>query len=272
MSSLSDHQIKLLSAKPIGNLLSSEFFPRDLFSEGMSLLDSWYYTDYSVFYGDNSVSVTVEMLWPEELEVSLFGLDYVRFGVGEEGFFPFKVRVTWTNVDLNVLIENIELNLIFSRDLLLPAEEAPSGGYQVKTGDERAKFSATGSLYLDKDFDIEVRGFDQFTLEPVKLPNLNSVFLVVEGVELDLSRSSAIPEVLASGFDQDFQGLYVRTVTATFQDDLEFLPDITAENFAIRTGGISGKITATFDLTYDANQKKFEGASSQYRVRAKLAA
>jgi hypothetical protein len=264
MRDLAPEQIQLLSAKPVKNLLPESVFPSDLFrtSNGTSVLGSVYYTDYSVQYGDNSIAVALDMLVPADLELSLFGLDYVTFGIGKEGFVPFALHVVWTNDHLNVMLDNIELNIRFSRDLLLPAEidqsippEDPRyPKYKIKGDEEsteKTRLSVTGSLYLDKDFDIKAEGFDEFKLGPVKLPNLNSVYLFLEGMKLDLSRASSIPEVLGAGFNEDFQGVYIGNLTAVFQDDLEFLPAITAENFAIGTGGISGKITATFDLKYD---------------------
>jgi hypothetical protein len=260
MPSISQYEGRVVL--PVSRLVEAASIPETLLSFGGSVaepLEQICYTDVVFDIIENRVQGSVILIFPASLEFSLAGIDSISFGIGEQGFIPVKVQFTWTAESFALLIENIELTLRFSREFLEPAEPAPAGGYKTKGVDERAKISASGSLYINQDFDIEGSGFDQFTLEPVKLPNLNSVYLVLEDVKMDLSRSSAIPEVLSAGFDQEFQGLCVRRLTVVFQDDLDFLPDITAENLAIGTGGISGKITATFDLNYKAADRRFEG-------------
>lgn len=258
---------------PLSQLVDANVLPTSVINFGSpitDILDQVHYLDLAFEVFDNGFHAGSILIFPADLEISLPGLDCVSFGIGEQGFVAVKAQLTWTNVDLELLIENIELNIRFSRSLLLPAEldqSIPPGDpkypkYKIKGDDEsteKAKLSVTGSFRLDKDFDIKTEGFDEFNLGPVKLPNLNSVYFLLEGMKLDLSRTSAIPEIVEAGFNEDFQGVYIRNLTAVFQDDLEFLPDITAENFAIGTGGISGKITATFDLAYDAATKAFVG-------------
>jgi hypothetical protein len=279
---------------PIKRLLSEDFFPSELFAsasdtEGVSssVLDRVFYTDSHVVYGDNSFGLSIDMLVPADQWLSISGLDQIAFGIGREGFFPFTAHIIWTTDNLELLLENIELTVRFSENLLLPAEidpaippENPKYPQYRRKGDaqsqEKATLSATGSLYIDKDFDIEARGFDHFTLEPVKLPNLDSAYLVLEDVVLDLSRKSAVPEILAAGFDESYQGLYVRELTVVFQDELgEFLPDIKAQDFAIGTGGISGKLMATFDLSYHpdadpAQEPVFTGDAAGYLYGAHI--
>lgn len=269
MPDLSPLQIELAKARPIGNLVPAELFPEGMFgASGSSILGSIYYTDYSVQYGDlfsgQGVAVTLDMLIPANVELSVPGLSHVALGIGEQGFIPFTARVSWTSTGFNLAIEDVALNLRFSRDLLEPAEALGGGTYRVIPGDERAQVSATGSVLVNSDFDIAVEGFDEFDLGPVKIPSVNSIYLLLEGVKLDLSRTTVLPEIAAAGFGPEFQGLYVRNLQVAFQDDLSFIPLISASNFAIGTGGISGTISATFDLRYDNGQLTGDAAGELF--------
>ena len=63
-----------------------------------------------------------------------------------------------------------------------------------------------------------------------------------------------------AGFDNTFQGIYVETLGVYFAGEIgNILPDITANNFVLGTGGISGAISLDFELEFDPNTKKFNG-------------
>jgi hypothetical protein len=263
----------ILSAKPISDILAPEKFPFGLFSEPSdqhsvpdgSFLDKVYYTDKGIVFGENSVSMSIDMLIQADLQLALFGLDYLTVGIGEDQYFPFTLRISWSNSDLQLYFEQIKLALRFSNDLVLPLQ-ADSNGLPLRDTNDPKKFVSeptvnsnppprvsiftTGDIYLDKDFDFDVRGFDSFQLTPCKLASLPIAF-AFHDLKLDLSKKTAIPEIIAAGFETDFQGIYIGRLDIMFGEELHFLPDITATNFAIGTGGISGLITASFELNYN---------------------
>lgn len=283
MPPLTPKQITLLKATPLAKLLPDGALPDGLIAtaDGGSALDALYYTDYHVRYGDNAAIMSVSLAIAEGVEFALPGLNYIALGIGEGGFVPFTVRVLWTSDILQIGLEDIALALWFSPELLksvkldaatgLPVDSTgaiitiDSGGVHgdfvpvADTGDDtpRVSLSTRGSIYVNKDFDISLVGFDSVDLSPCKIPGLD-MYVVLRGIQPSLS-ATPIPEIQALGFQTGFQGVYIAWALFHFQGDLKFLPDITAENFAIGTGGISGKITATFDLAYDAAQQTFTG-------------
>lgn len=253
---------------PLSHLLSVDSIPDSLLLLGDSIVDALEqitYTDAIFDVVEGGFQCSIVIIYPSNLEIELFGLDYVSFGIGEQGYVPFEVNATWTNDDLTVMLDNIGLAIRFSRDLVVPVE-VDGDGVPVKeneefkeiSGDSRASIYTSGSVSLDKDFDITVEGFDSMNLTPCKLKDLPIAF-IFEDLKLDLSKKSAIPEIEEVGFDTDFQGVFIGKLGIYFGGDLNFLPDLEAENFALGTGGISGKIVASFDLEYDAGAKKFNG-------------
>lgn len=271
MSTLTPKQIVLLNATQITELIPAGAVPDALITtaDGRSVLDVLYYTDYNIYHGDNAVIMSTELVIAKGVEFSLAGLDYITFCIGEPDFVPFTARIFWTNDDLEIGLEKIALSLKFSSQLLQPiavdsnGRPVDSAGVLITIDSEgvhgdfvplesdaaRVSLTTQGNIYVDKDFDISLVGFDSLDLSPCKIPGLD-MYLILNGLKLSLS-ATPIDEIQSLGFQNDFKGVYVEQAFFHFQDDLKFLPDIVAENFAIGTGGISGKITATFDLEYD---------------------
>ncbi|MBK6795241.1 MAG: hypothetical protein IPG76_00145 [Acidobacteria bacterium] len=120
---------------------------------------------------------------------------------------------------------------------------------------------------MDNDFDFDLQGFDELSSSPLRLPCLNSVYLSIQGLWLDLSAKSSIPPVAAAGFGSDFRGVYIQEVKVHFQDDLEGLPCLTANDFVIGTGGISGRIAADWNIGVNPGNKSFIDEKCDAKVK-----
>src|SRR5688500_11553862 len=74
-----------------------------------SLLDSAFYTDANFYWGPNTVGVLLDLILPHNFELRLFGLDYISFGLGQEGFIPFTVHAYVAENGFGITVEGLEL-------------------------------------------------------------------------------------------------------------------------------------------------------------------
>lgn len=277
LSSFSEDDKLLLRAKPISNLMEIDAFPFQLFQKSnlgagedeRSFLDYVCYTDYRINFGDDFISMSIDMLLLEKLEISIAGLDSITFEIGRAGYFPFKISVEIRIESFYLNLSNIELGIKFGRDLLIPIQIGQDGvplkdnkKFVEINGSSKATISTVGSLLLDKDFNISARGFDALNLTPCKLSNV-PIALTFQNLKLDLSKKDSIQEIIDVGFDENFQGIYVETLSVYFDGELgDILPTVAASNFIIGTGGVSGTILAEFLPIFSPNTGLFTGNAS----------
>lgn len=276
MPSERELQLMRLRAKPLRYLLPETLFPSDQFANpsGGSFLDSIFYTDYRAFYNENLVGAVVDLVVPAGVGIRVLGIDAIEFGIGNEGYSSFPVMATYTPSpsadqrpgDFSLLVPSVKLRLSFSRELIEPAEEIAPGRFRVAGSDRRAQLWVEGALSIDSDLDLEAQGFDEIHVTPLKIPGLQSLYLTVSGLKLDLSRKSSIPQVAAAGFDSAFRGIYMREIRAYFQDDLEGLPTLRAEQFVIGTGGVSGRISAEWSVVVAQDGKTFDAQQTEMLI------
>jgi hypothetical protein len=177
------------------------FTPDDL----PGFLDRIYVVESQVRTNSGQLDLRLQLAFAGELAIRLPGLDGVSLVFGGdpqvEGVTLIGVRVT-LGTRREIVLDHLSFALRFDRDLLTPA---PDETGQVA---EHAQIYVTGSIAIDGNFDVQVRGFDAIELTPVMLGS-SGIVLSASGVKLDLSRTSALPEVLAAGFDEDFLGVFL---------------------------------------------------------------
>ncbi|WP_183573840.1 hypothetical protein HDF18_08465 [Mucilaginibacter sp. X5P1] len=114
---------------------------------------------------------------------------------------------------------------------------------------EKTIFQFGGAtFYVDTDAGIG----SQVELAGSLIPTYNQIantglIISITGAKLDLSQTTNIPEATAAGFPVDFMGLYVKQASITLgkfgkDDPSQTSATITATNFLIGTGGVSGTI------------------------------
>ena len=79
-----------------------------------------------------------------------------------------------------------------------------------------------GSVRIDSSFNVSVEGFDALSLTPAMIGD-SGIVISADEVKLDLSRTSAIPEVLAAGLDESFIGIFIGEAKVRFPDSFPAL-------------------------------------------------
>jgi hypothetical protein len=231
-----------------------------------AFLDSIYVIDYVTSEAPGGTKATIWLAFEGERSLALPGLDGVRLvalGGGVAG-------LTFVTASLEVgdrkafILENLHFSLRFDDSILKPAA--------LNEGDPVAPFaeiSIEGSITIDSNFDISVQGFDAFRLTPAMVGN-SGVIIAAEDVKLDLSRTSALPEVIAAGFDESFIGVFIGEAQVKLPEGLPALApeDLVLTNAAIGSGGVSGRLEAGYSPTFDETSKTFSGggASSLFGI------
>ena len=220
-------------------------------------LDNIYVIDYAMSDVPGGKKASIWLAFEGEQSLALPGLEGVRLvalGGAVEG-------LTFVTTTLEVgdrkafSLENLRFSLRFDDDILKPA--ALNEGGPVA---QFSEISVEGSISIDSDFDISVTGFDAFELTPSMVGN-SGVIIAARDVKLDLSRTSAIPEVLAAGFDESFMGVYIGEAQVKLPEGLPALApeDLILTNAAIGSGGVSGRLTAGYSPVFDPATKTYSG-------------
>ncbi|MBL8621289.1 MAG: hypothetical protein JNK64_08300 [Myxococcales bacterium] len=229
------------------------FAPADL----PGFLDRIYVVESLVRWRGDEHNLRLQLAFEGEVAVRLPGLDGVSLVFGGD---PLIEGVTLIGVQVKmgrrpeVVFDQLSFALRFDRELLTPA---PDETGQVA---EHAQIYVTGSIAIDDNFDVQVRGFDAIELTPVMLGS-SGIVLSASGVKLDLSRTTALPEVLAAGFGEDFLGVFVGEAKVRFPDNFPSLApeDLVLRDAAIGSGGVSGTLVASYTPMFDDQTQRFTG-------------
>jgi hypothetical protein len=223
-------------------------------------LDSIYVIDYSLSAVPGGEKATIWLAFEGERSLALPGLDGVRIvalGGDVEGLTFLTATLEVGDVK-KFSLESLRFSLRFDDDILKPAA--------LNEGDVVAQFAeirVEGTISINSDFDVAIEGFDAFELTPAMIGD-SGVIIAAKNVKLDLSRTSAIPEVIAAGFDESFMGVFIGEAQVKLPEGLPALApeDLILRNAAIGSGGVSGRLTASYTPAYDAATKTFSGTGA----------
>jgi len=229
-------------------------------------VDSIYVIDYTMSAAPGGEEATIWLAFEGERSLSLPGLDGVKIvalGGEVEGLTFITASLEVGDVK-KFSLENLRFSLRFDHTILKPAA--------LNEGDTVAQFveiRIEGTISINSDFDVSIEGFDEFELTPAMIGD-SGVIIAAKNVKLDLSRTSAIPEVLAAGFDESFMGVYIGEAQVKLPEGLPALApeDLILRNAAIGSGGVSGTLTAAYTPAYDPTTKTYSGtgASTMFGV------
>jgi hypothetical protein len=201
---------------------------------------------------------TLRLAFEGELAVSLPGLDGVSvvFGGGVDGYTLLHASVIIGSPS-TLTLHNVRVALRFSPDILRPAPDEDGNVAQ------HAQIFVEGSIVIDDAFDVRFQGFDALQLTPVMVGS-SGIIISAEEVKLDLSRTTALPEVIAAGFDESFLGVFIGEAKLRFPDGFPaFAPeDLVLRNAAIGSGGVSGTLEANYEPEFDEAAGRFTGSGA----------
>ena len=234
-------------------------WPENIFSatqeDGTSILDKIYLAEDSLVETPYGLLINATLFSDGEISVGIPGGMGPRLviGGGIERFTRIMLELL-IGPEPYLKIDRLRFGLRFPPQLLKPAPK-PDGS----TPRQYSEVYMESSLLIDGEFNLHILESSGLNLEKSFILG-SEIAIEAQDLKLDFSRDSSPPEVIEAGFGDDFLGIFIGKLEIYFTgDDLSFIPPISAENFIIGTGGISGKITATFDLNYNPTQKKFEG-------------
>lgn len=220
-------------------------WPHDFFSidDLPSFLDKIFILEYSLTNTDGGYEGFFWLAFEKKLEFKIPGLDGVSVVAGQtQGDLTF-LKVYAEIGDTNTIrLVNSELSLRYEGSLLtpVPTDDNPNP--------EFVSLTLKGTIALDDSFDVTFEDFDSVDLSPAIIGK-TGIIISANGVSLDVSRTKTSPEILAAGFDDSFLGVFIGTATIQFPEGFPtFAPEhLVLENCAIGSGGVSGRLEATYD-------------------------
>lgn len=222
-----------------------------------SVTQGFSFLDYVVREIDNGFELWAELLFPMGFTVPIPGVDGMALVLLDDGSTPprdcgaendaWQVHVIVSGDNFVVRLEGLFAALRFPQWMLSPAEGSEGPYSQIEL---------YGALEIDQNGDIRFDWDNALTLTPSKIGNTGMV-LSVSKIKLDLSRTTALPEVLAAGYDESFRGVFIEEAKLTLPDSLSGLvDDVTVSNFVAGSGGVSG----TAQVNFSGVEKEFLGA------------
>lgn len=245
----------------LADVLGGISWPVDFFSpeDLPTFLRKVYVLDYKTDYTARGFSSALSLAFEGELSIELPGLDGVKLVAGGNAAgYTFLKASLEIGEDSSLTLHHIQFALRFDKEVLKPATldgSAPT--------DEFVEIRVEGNVIVDSSFNIRIEGFDAFTLTPCMIGN-SGIVITADDVKLDFSRSSALPEVIAAGFDENFLGVFIGEGRARIPREFStFLPqDIIIRNCAIGTGGFTGVITGSWNPALKEDKSGFEGSGA----------
>lgn len=141
-------------------------------------------------------------------------------------------------------LANIKMGIEFPRNWLIPLDDDDN---VIEDENIKSKLTFTaGSVSYDTKKGFEFINENSFSFTNSQIGN-TGFRLGFDGMKLDLSKDSNIPEATAAGYPDDFVGVFVREATIGFppfwqKDEANSTAEIFGENMLIGTGGISGRL------------------------------
>ena len=247
------------SLGPLSRLVADIPWPVDFLSPDdlPTFLEKIYVLDYQFDTSATGFSSTFWLAFEGELSVALPGLDGVKLvaGGGDVAGLTFATASLAVGDETTLTLNNIRLAMRFDPTILKPV--ALNGDAST---DQFVEIRIEGLLRINSSFDITVEGFDAFKLTPAMIGD-SGVVIAADDVKLDLSRTTALSEVMAAGFDESFLGAYVGQAQVRLPDGLpELAPeDLVLRDCVIGSGGVSGRLEAHYSPTYNNATKTFTG-------------
>ncbi|HWN43317.1 MAG TPA: hypothetical protein VNW71_13910, partial [Thermoanaerobaculia bacterium] len=219
--------------------------PGSLFEaqDGTSALDRVGVRDTGIEERSGQLTALWTLVFEDELALTIPGLSAVALvfgGNGQESAFDFEADLLEPR---SVRLVDASLALRFSADVLKPVRKV-GGRFQVDPTRKQVEIGVTATITVDGD-SIRVDGADELELEPCMIGD-SGIVIEAEGVKLDLSRESSIPEADAAGLPATWTGVFIEKAAIHAPPDLgDLLPDdLTFEKCFIGSGGFTGQVKA----------------------------
>lgn len=249
------------SPTPIRELIDEEHIPTDFFSasDGLltSVLDKLFFTQYSPVTDRDGIGLLIDLVVAEEVAISLPGLEGFKivFGSDDTGLTTISASFFAGSKGVYASFRDLTISVRFPPTILKPVPESPEA-----IAAPHSQIDVTGSLFVDENFDVRIEGFDSIRLKPAMVGD-SGIIISADDVRFDLSRTTALPEVIAAGFDESFIGVFVGEAQVKLPEGLpELVPeDLVLENAAIGSGGVSGRLEAPFSFEFDNNTLTYSG-------------
>lgn len=254
----------LVYATPIRKIIDEASIPTDFLtaSDGplAPLLDRLFFTDYAPIIDRDGVGVIIELVVAGEATFSLPGLEGVSFVVGDTGTGATLLSASFfvDTKGLRANLNDLTMAVRFPPAILKPVPESPGASVSA-----HAQIEVEGGLSIDENFDIHIEGFDALRLKPAMIGD-SGVVISAENVKLDLSRTTALTEVITAGFDESFLGVFIGEAKVKLPEGLpELAPEtLILRNAAIGSGGVSGRLKAHYSFEFDSSSKTFTGGGA----------
>jgi hypothetical protein len=211
--------------------------------DGTSALDHVGVRDTGIKNRPGQLTALVTVVFEDELALTIPGLSAVSLvfgGNGQESAFNFEADLLEPR---SVRLVDASLALRFSADVLKPVRKI-DGRFQVDPARKQIDIGVTATITIDGD-SLRIDGAEALELEPCMIGD-SGVVIEAEGVKLDLSRESSIPEAEAAGLPAAWTGVFIQKAAIHAPPDLgDLLPDdLTFEKCFIGSGGFTGEVKA----------------------------
>jgi hypothetical protein len=170
-------------------------------------------------------------------------LDQLAQSISGEAIQDYIKRLIIPQLDASI---DLSVGLSFPRNILTPLQSV--AGDPIPDPAQSMLIFSAGTLFFSTSAGIGFEGEMSVSLNHPSMIGNTGLGIDIQGVKLDLSRNTNIPEATADGRPVDFMGVFVQRVGITLPEKWfkNQTPGTTAEvfgtNLLIGTGGISGTL------------------------------
>ncbi len=233
-----------------------EFFPVDSLPQ---FLDRLYLVRFESFPTTDGFDYDLSLALQAEAAIQIPGLGKTAFVFGSDGSgFTLIAATLRVAKKTSLTLHNVQCSVRFDPSLLKPvtATGAPAPGF--------VSISTAGTIEVNSEFDVQLRGFGALKLPPAMIGD-TGIIISADQVKLDLSRTSAIPEVFDAGLDATFCGVFIGNAKVKLPPTLPAaLPsDLILKNCAFGFGGVSGQLTLDYTPSpFNTTSRQFSGTGA----------
>lgn len=253
---------------PLTKAIKTDLIPLDKINPPQDLiefLDKIIVTNYKqeVYPNQSGGNFEYTLSTTEELVLDIPAIEGFALVFGGSGGNLVTVGADLQNGDYTIKL-GAGLRIRVSRNVLKPVVRS-NGAWIDDPSNQYAYIPFTAAILIDSDWNVSFEGSNEFSVGPAMIGD--SGFVIEGTLAFDFSENSSLPETIALGLGDAWQGAIFKSLKLHLPDDLDvpILPsDLTLTNFHIGSGGIAGTIAGNWNPTINGTNITGNGAGTLF--------